>query len=150
MCYTLFGPQNNVNRKPFSILLNPSQSIRNRGWIKVFIFAFSQWWNIFLFLFDVSSLGDSCSFRREWRPLPPASGGTTQNRWGSGLQRDGRERAKLPNLHLSHHPRGRGWATRRIKKGRSATVCQRSGEFYPSACWPNLESVLTRLCLDIF
>lgn len=71
--------------------------------------------------------GHSCSLCSQRGPLPPTGSGAAQDRGGAGLQRDGRQRAELAHLHLSHHPRGRGGEARRAETRRPASVGQWRG-----------------------
>ena len=51
------------------------------------------------------SKGHGCSLRCQWRPRPPSGRGATQDGRRTRLQRDGREGAKLSDLHQQNNSR---------------------------------------------
>ena len=72
--------------------------------------------------------GHSSSFCSQRGPCPPPCGGASQDRRGSGVQRDGRQGAELTHLHLTHHPWGCGPQAWGAQEGRPAALSQWSGE----------------------
>lgn len=71
--------------------------------------------------------GHSRSLRSQRRSLPPAGGGAAEDGGRARLQRDGRQRAELPHIHLPHHSRRRRGEARRPETRGPAPVCQRCG-----------------------
>ncbi|CAB0042563.1 unnamed protein product, partial [Trichogramma brassicae] len=67
---------------------------------------------------------NSCSFCRQRRPRTPSCSRAAEDGRGSGLQCDGRLRAKLTDLHFSHHTWRSRRQTRRSQTRRSIIIGQ--------------------------
>lgn len=66
-----------------------------------------------------------CCVRRERRSLASAGDRAAENAGRSRIQRDGRTRAELTDLHFAYHPEWRRLEARRAEKRRSVVVRQR-------------------------